>query len=83
VPGELLWSSAKCRMKITSAECARGLNAQVYLPQSPPHSRVTAQIKPEKKTAAPRKPCSLPGIPAQRLQEIVDATSHAPASSCF
>ena len=33
------------------------------------------QIKPEKETAAPRKPCTLPGIPAQRLQEIVDASS--------
>jgi hypothetical protein len=56
-------------------EGARGLNAQIYLPQLPPHRRVTAQINLEKKTAAPRKPCSLQGIPVQRLQEIVDATS--------
>jgi hypothetical protein len=56
-------------------ESARGLNAQVHLPPSSPRGPDTAQIKPEKKTAAPRKPCALPGIPAKRLQEIVDASS--------
>jgi len=54
---------------------ATGGNAQKVAPPSPPSSHVAAQIRPEKKTAVPRKPCSLPGIPSQRLQVIMDASA--------
>ena len=54
---------------------ATGGNAQVLTPPSSTSSQVPAQIKPAKKTAAPHKPCTLPGISVQRLQEILDASS--------
>jgi hypothetical protein len=50
------------------------IGAQVVATPSPPGSQVPAKVKPEKNTPAPRKACTLPGISAQHIQEVVDAS---------
>jgi hypothetical protein len=58
---------------VTLAGATR-IGAQVVAPPSLPRSKVPTEVKPQKNTRTLGKSCTLPGVPAQHIQEVVDAS---------